>query len=636
MNDNGEPDWPGDARASSDVAALRESLAAAELRAATLAELTAVMSEGRDPLALTQRAVEVTARATRADGAFVYIWDRDEERLVLRAATEGRQREHIDRIRLRMGEGVTGWSALMRQTVVLPRDPQKDPRFKAFPELRETTFHSMVAVPIVAPGAEVLGVFSVYAIKEEGFSPNDVSLASEVGTLLANGLIQAETVSQLRIQSGAAKFLCNLPDDTWGSLEQCAQIMARECALHLEADVCVIEVTADRVHPHGGTSVVAVSQRFRDEQNLAQPDRDLDRVHVSQVLAPLNLQRLRIPLGTAAPIGALSCYRARRFTPGDERLLEAIGAQIAAGVLSLFGSERVLPALEQLLTSPDPSTTEQLLRRHRWEPRAGWATLLRVQTGSSTGLRTVDDDRTRASVFEVLGGDQRHFLLPGGGRYLALAKSTEPAQREALIARISELGRQPSVRVTAGIGPLTTTPQETHRAIKHALVAAQWAELAEAGDGAVVRYEDVAHLRLLPRTALSMSANLKTLLDSLAALVRYDIENGADLGQTLDAFLANSGSVAKTSSQVYIHRNTLRQRIQRIEELIGQSPENFDDWITAGIAARLIRQSEAELNKQVSSRGTSPCPHGVLTIGRFCCGLPNNCSLNGKIVPSPE
>ena len=91
-----------------------------------------------------------------------------------------------------------------------------------------------------------------------------------------------------------------------------------------------------------------------------------------------------------------------------------------------------------------------------------------------------------------------------------------------------------------------------------------------------------------------MSAELKGLLDALAAIGRYDLANGTDLAQTLDALLASGGSVARTSSELFIHRNTLRQRIQRIEELIGRSPEHFEDLVIAGIAARLIRDGGSD------------------------------------------
>lgn len=239
MADSSNPVWQSAERASSDLATLRESLASAERRAATLAELTALMSEGRAPFARAQRSVELTARATRAAGAFVHLWDRDAERLVLQVATEGWQRSHLGRIQLRMGEGITGWTALMRQTVLIPKDHLKDPRSRPFPELRESSFKSMIAVPIVAPGEEVLGVFCLYAPAEDAFTGTDVNLATEVGSLLASGLIQAETVKQLRIQSAAARFLRDLPDEARGSLRQCLHSMAGQCAPHLEAGICM-------------------------------------------------------------------------------------------------------------------------------------------------------------------------------------------------------------------------------------------------------------------------------------------------------------------------------------------------------------------------------------------------------------
>jgi|GEM_PF-1589510 len=610
MTDREESAAPPASVATSDVAALRASLAAAERRAAALAELTVLMSQGRDPLALAQRAVELTARATKAAGAFVYLWDRDEERLVLRVATEGHQRDHVGEVKLRMGEGITGWVALTRQTAVVPTAPHKDPRFKSFPELLETTFRSMVAVPIVAPGEEVLGVFSLYALTERGFTPNDVSIASEVGSLLASGLVQAETLSQLRVQSAAASFLRDLPDETWGSLEGCLRAMARQCAADVEADVCLVEMATDHAQPQGGLTVIEISQRFRGRHAEALPEGRLDKATLLQLLAPLGLHRLRIPLGTGAPIGALTCYRSRRFTPDVELLVESIAAQIAAGALSLYGTQRARPIVDQLLSAPDAGTTERLLTRYGWSDRPSWATVIRPHWPAAADPLAEDDTRVREVLHDVFGADGRKFLLLGGGRrFLALAEADREA-RDRLYGRIREMKGLPPIRLIAGMGPVAPNVNEMHRGIRHAVFASHWAELAGPTEGTVVRYEDVAHLRLLPRIVMEISPDLQSLLVSLGELVKYDLENGTDLAQTLDSFLTSSGSVAKSSAQLFVHRNTLRQRLQRIEELIGQSPEEFEDWVTAGMAVRLIRASEAELSRQYGPRASAPARLG--------------------------
>jgi len=612
-----------------DLNTLRTALAVAERRAATLAELVSLMSEGRDALALAHRSVELTARATRAAGAFVYLWDRDHERLVLRVATEGWQRAHLDRISLRLGEGVTGWSALMRQTVVVPADPWKDPRFKTFPELRETSFKSMVAVPIVAPGEDVLGVFSLYGLTERVFSDDDVNLASEVGALLASGLLQAETLGRLRVQSAAARFLSDLPEGAWISLGACLDTMAAQCVHHLEADACLLEVTADRAQPHGGTSVLATSAGFRERHDPA--NGDWDRADILQALGPDGHHRIRIPLGIDVPLGALTCWRSRRFTPDDQMLTEAIGAQVAAGVLSVLGAEHVSPMLHQLTSAPDSAATDGVLRRHGFEPRPVWACLIRLLPAAPAPGR--GDEQLDGLLAELLPATDNDDTCPAlivsgaDGRHLLLFDQTDPATRQRFVDRLTAARRRAAWRFTAGIGPVAPAAEQTHRVIRHAMTAAQWADLMGHPDSDIVRYEDIAHLRLLPTTALTMSGPLNTLLQSFGALVRYDLDNGADLALTLDALLANNGSVAKTSAQLFIHRNTLRQRIQRIEELIGQSPEDFQDAVAAGLAVRLLRESEQELSHQPPMRTRVRCPHAVLTVGRACCGLPQACPL---------
>lgn len=620
-----------DTRTEGDVGLLRQSLLAAERRAATLAELTISMSEGSDPLTLAQRAVQLTARATRAAGAFVYLWDADEQRLVLREATDGWQRSQLGRIKLRVGEGVTGWSALMRQTVLLNEDPSRDPRFKTFAELRETAFRSMVAVPIVAPGHEVLGVFSLYAGHEGAFSAADVGLATEVGSLLANGLVQAEMLTALKVQSRAARFLTDLPPDAWGSVAQCLDTMASECAAHLDADVCVIEVTPDRAHGQSTCSVF-VSPSFRDEHRRHLGDRRLEKSTLAQLLPDWNLQRVRIPLGAAVPIGALTCYRVRRFSDSDERLLEAIGGQIASGVLSLGGADRVSPVAEQFLSSPDPVATEALLRRHGWRPGTCLVTMLRVQ---STATEAHIDERRVRELFKKAfhAQDDEVSLFAVGDRYLTIVRSSEVENSGALVSRLKELGNEPGLRVTAGVGPIAQNAAQVHVAVRHAAAAAQWAELVNRNEPTIVCYEQIAHMRLMPKVALAMSDDLRDLMQAMAPVVAYDLENGTELTLTLEAFLTNSGSVAKTSTQLFIHRNTLRQRIQRIEEMVGQPADEFADWTATGMASRLITQSAAELKRPAAAKTGAPCPRGVTSIGRSCCGLPERCLLQPAAHP---
>src|SRR3954467_5653315 len=80
------------------------------------------------------------AEALGADACFVYLYDERADELVLRATPGSSVEEMTRRPRLRPGEGITGAAAAGREPVMLPSQAHLDPRFKAFPNLREDEY----------------------------------------------------------------------------------------------------------------------------------------------------------------------------------------------------------------------------------------------------------------------------------------------------------------------------------------------------------------------------------------------------------------------------------------------------------------------------------------------------------------
>ncbi|OGR23727.1 MAG: histidine kinase [Desulfuromonadaceae bacterium GWB2_53_15] len=106
----------------------------------------------------------------KADVCNIYLLEEDE--LVLRA-THGYDPVHIGRLRLKMGEGITGAAALDKKPITLS-NAAKDPRNKVFPELNEDRYNSMLSYPIIG-GNQLYGVInaqctSVRALPEDEFS----------------------------------------------------------------------------------------------------------------------------------------------------------------------------------------------------------------------------------------------------------------------------------------------------------------------------------------------------------------------------------------------------------------------------------------------------------------------------------
>ncbi|WP_167474466.1 PucR family transcriptional regulator [Nocardia arthritidis] len=74
------------------------------------------------------------------------------------------------------------------------------------------------------------------------------------------------------------------------------------------------------------------------------------------------------------------------------------------------------------------------------------------------------------------------------------------------------------------------------------------------------------------------------LLDPLSS---YDQDNRADLIHTLETFLQVSGSWTKCAELLHVHVNTLRYRIQRIEELTGRDLSRLEDRVDFFLALAL-------------------------------------------------
>ena len=61
---------------------------------------------------------------------------------------------------------------------------------------------------------------------------------------------------------------------------------------------------------------------------------------------------------------------------------------------------------------------------------------------------------------------------------------------------------------------------------------------------------------------------------ALRRMEKYDLENNMELVPTLHAFLLEERNWVNTAARLHIHRNTLRYRIDRIQELTGLDLEN--------------------------------------------------------------
>ncbi|WP_446899046.1 PucR family transcriptional regulator [Clostridium sp. LBM24168] len=83
----------------------------------------------------------------------------------------------------------------------------------------------------------------------------------------------------------------------------------------------------------------------------------------------------------------------------------------------------------------------------------------------------------------------------------------------------------------------------------------------------IVSYSDLGIFRLF--FEMNTYNEMKKLFnENLLKLKEYDEKNSSYLIKTLNAYLKNNRNLGKTSEELYIHRNTMKYRVKRIEEIL--------------------------------------------------------------------
>lgn len=141
---------------------------------AAIFEIGKALNEEGEPAVLFQLIVDRAVSLMGASSGSIILLDRESG--VLRIEAErGLGDEVKERVRLRIGEGITGWVAREGKPVLVP-DVREDPRYvEANPKVR-----SEMAVPIMW-GSEVVGVLNLDHYEPQAFTDEDLELLIALG-----------------------------------------------------------------------------------------------------------------------------------------------------------------------------------------------------------------------------------------------------------------------------------------------------------------------------------------------------------------------------------------------------------------------------------------------------------------------
>lgn len=149
----------------------------------SLEEISMLVSSDFELADVLQSVAAKLARQLNANVCNIYLLEDDE--LVLKA-THGFETEKIDKIRLKIGEGITGTVAREMHPLNLSKASQ-DPRYKVFPELNEEKYNSMLSFPITDK-KDVYGVINLQTTSMRTFPEDEIYFVSIIANLILSAI----------------------------------------------------------------------------------------------------------------------------------------------------------------------------------------------------------------------------------------------------------------------------------------------------------------------------------------------------------------------------------------------------------------------------------------------------------------
>jgi len=577
------------------VAGYDASLAVREL--AYLQRLARAAASEQDPGQLLRLIIAETTSATNTDVASLYLVSEDGANLLL-TATNGLNERMVGRVRMKVGEGITGWVAESRRPASVP-DVGRDARWKWVPGLDEERFHSMLSVPIES-GPRLVGVVNVQSVEYRHFTEADIDFLGAIAGQVAGILERAEMQRRLEVQLAEIKLSHDIHERFTALSLDGAGIPAILKAVGVLAGGRAALYSADGFRVRGAGESEGLPPRVALPAGFAAGARDV-RVHAGRPARPVDLVPVRagtellgvlavdVPeaafdedgrrraLEHGSTVLALEMSKERATAEVERRLRGDLVEQLLAGGLEDDEAERLAHQAERL--------------GHRLPARA-WVLVLEPDDEDSESEIAARGRQDRLD--DALGNLVRRrapgALIVVRANSAVVLVPAEAAPDLAAVERLAVLAQQATASVlkpgsvSAGVGNLAASVSELARSHVEARQALRLSRRA-GGRARVTTYRSLGAFRLL--LEVQSPEVLRGFVDEvLGSLLKYSESRETPLLQTLEALVAARWVRRAAARALGIHINSMSYRVERIQALSGLSLDDPETRVAIAIALR--------------------------------------------------
>jgi signal transduction protein with GAF and PtsI domain len=321
---------------------------------ALLHKITDILNSPLDLQGMLTEIVALVSTLTRADACFVYLHEPASRSLVLSASKTPHPTE-IDRLRLKMGEGITGWVAQHRKPLAIPAKAHEDPRFKFFHTLPEDAYEAFLSVPILKRD-NLIGVINVQHKKPYAYTDSALqvltTLARQVGGAIENARLYEDTRRKAQAIQTLSAVSHAAASDRYP--EEILQLIVTMTASLLGTTICSVMLLDDKGQELRIAATQSLSEAYRNKppikvQHSLSGQAVLEK-HPIQVLDVRKDKKFSFPdiavseglvsllsvpmLFKNKVVGVINTYTAQEyaFTKEDVALLQTVANECAAAV----------------------------------------------------------------------------------------------------------------------------------------------------------------------------------------------------------------------------------------------------------------------------------------------------------------
>ena len=555
----------------------------------------------RDLDAVLQSIVRRARMLLGTDTAYLTLRD-DEAGDTYMRVTDGSVSPLFQNLRLSYGDGLGGLVALTSRPYASP-DYRTDARFRHTGSIDEGVLDEglvgILGVPLLlggrggtaqggaTPDGDVIGVLFAADRTPRPFSPDEVALLCSLAAHAAIAIDTARAIADLAEAGAVIRAHAAAMQRAEEAHDRLTDLVLRGGDLpEVAAAVAGLLDGAITIHDSEGRTLAAVGRRGGAFEG-PQPDAAslVKYAADSHAAARAVFRDSRWTCAVLAGqelLGSLVLHGRGRLDDPDRRLFERAGVVTALLLLlsrSVAETEnRVRGELvTDLLTAPGRDPAGLVVRGRRLGIELDRPCLLLVAETA----------------------DAFHDRLPGAaGRYLFGGEGISAEQTGTVVLLVPHDGAPPGAAARAAAGqlrhlvaaPVTVAaggPAAGPRAIAEAHAEAlrclrALQSLGRIGDGASAA--ELGFLGVLLGNDRDVGSFVTA---TLGPLLEYDARRGTELVRTLAAYFACGGTLTRTKDELHLHVNTVVQRLDRIQALLGADWHEPERALEIQLALRL-------------------------------------------------